>query len=104
MLRIEGRGDDMVVLRLLEAHCLPVLTYGLEVIHVKDRDERRQLRVAYNSIYRKVFNYGFTESVTNLQHALGRLTWEELTKERTENFLQRCTVCPSGSLVHKLAS
>ena len=26
IIRIEGRSDDMVMLRLLEAHCLPVLS------------------------------------------------------------------------------
>ena len=51
ILRIEGHADELVRLRLLEAHCLPILTYGIEVIHVSNRDDRRQLRVAYNSIH-----------------------------------------------------
>ena len=29
--------DDVVMLRLLEAHCLPILTYAIEVVHVKDK-------------------------------------------------------------------
>ena len=61
MFRIEGRGDKMVIFRLLQAHCLPLPTYGMEVINVSVEDERRQLRVAYNSIYRKVFNYDLHE-------------------------------------------
>ena len=55
ILRIEGRSNDMVMLRLIEAHCIPVLSYAIEVIHVADRDERRQLRVAYNSVFWKIF-------------------------------------------------
>ena len=51
ILRVEGRSDDMVLLRLLEAQCLPVVAYAIEVLHVADRDERRSLRVAYNNIY-----------------------------------------------------
>ena len=51
-LRIDGNADEMVRLRLLEAHCLPILTYGIEIVHVSNRDDRRQLRVAYNSIFR----------------------------------------------------
>ena len=50
ILRIDGRSNDMVMLALLEAHCVPILTYGIEVIHVQNADERRQLQGAYNSI------------------------------------------------------
>ena len=51
LIRIDGRPDELVMLRLLEAHCLPILTYGVEIIHVANRDDRRQLRVAYNAIF-----------------------------------------------------
>ena len=79
----------MVLLRLLESHCLPILTYAIETIYVANRDDRRQLRVAYNAIFRKVFRYRHWESVTNLQHALGRETWEELLQKRvSEKFLK----------------
>ena len=88
ILRIDGRSDEMVMLHLLETHCVSVLTYAIEVIDVADRDERRKLRVAYNSIYRRVFGYRQWESVTNLQHALNRHTWEELTESRKEKFLK----------------
>ena len=63
-----------MLLRLIESHCIPVLTYGVEVIHVADADVRRQMRVAYNSIFRKLFNYSYRESVTELQHMLRRPT------------------------------
>ena len=49
--RIEGRSNDNVMLPLVEAHCVPILTYGIETLHVADRDERRQLRVAYNCLF-----------------------------------------------------
>ena len=86
ILRIEGRSDDLVMLKLLETHCLPILTYGIEVLYVRDRNERRQLRVAYNSIFRKMFGYTRRESVTELQGILNRPTWEELTVRRKRNF------------------
>ena len=70
ILRIEGRSDEIVMLHLLETHCISVLTYAIEVIEIADRDERRKLRVAYNSIFRKLFGYRDWESVTELQHAL----------------------------------
>ena len=46
--RIEGKSNDLMILRLVETHCIPILTYGIEVLVVSDQDTRRQLRVAYN--------------------------------------------------------
>ena len=86
-------------LRLLEAHSLPILTYGIEIIHVADRDDRRQLRVAYNSIFRNLFHYAYHESVTALQHALSRPTWEELVEKRKRNFTRVCSECYDAPLV-----
>ena len=59
ILRIDGRSDDAVMLRLLESHCIPILTYGIEVVHVRNRAERRSLCVAYNAVYRKLFGYTY---------------------------------------------
>ena len=89
----------MVMLRLLEAHCIPILTYAAEVIHVNNPNERRQLRVSYNAVYRKMFGYSYRESVTLLQYSLGRLTWEELLVKRKVDFLKRIRSCPPNSLV-----
>ena len=102
--RIEGRSDDMVMLRLLEAHCLPILAYGIEVFHVRDRDMRSKLRAAYNSIYRKMFGYSSRESVTELQHCLNRPTWEELIEKRKHAFHQRKSLLPLNSLVRAFGS
>ena len=77
------------MLQLVETHCVPILTYAIEVIHVLDRDERRQLRVAYNSIFRKIFEYRRYESVTALQTFLNRPTWEQLTESRRNGFVNR---------------
>ena len=76
ILRIDGFSNEMIMLQLVETHCVPILTYAIEVIHVLDRDERRQLRVAYNSVFRKIFDYRRYESVTALQTFLNRPTWE----------------------------
>ena len=92
IIRIDGRSDDELMLRLLETHCLPILTYGLEILYVSDRDENRQPRVAYNSIYRKIFGYSHRESVTIVQHALERPTWEELTQKRKDAFEMKCKI------------
>ena len=86
------------MLQLLEAHCVPLLTYAVEVIHVSNRDEKRQLRVAYNSIFRKLFGYRWSESVTGLQHFLGRPTWEELVDKRRAGFVSRVNKCDADFL------
>ena len=89
ILRIDGHSNDMVMLQLLETHCVPVLTYAVEIIHVANRDERRQLRVAYNSIYRKIVGYRRYQSVSALQTFLGKPTWEQLVEKRQEKFFSR---------------
>ena len=89
----------MVLLRLLEAHCLPVVTYAAEVIHVIDPDERRSLRVAYNAVFRKVFSYKLNESVTDRQHSLGRLTWEEFLENSQARFIERAKLWKMDTLV-----
>ena len=104
IIRVGGRPDELVLLRLLEAHCLPILTYGIEVTHISDRDERRQLRVAYNSIFRNIFQYTYRESVTALQHALFRPTWEELVEKRMTKFSRRCSECQDSILVCTLSA
>ena len=93
ILCIEGRSNETVMLQLLESHALSILTYAIDVIHVVDRDERRRLRVAYNSLFRKVFGYRSRDSVTDLQHALRRPTWEELVERRKAKFLSRVSEC-----------
>ena len=99
ILRVEGRSDDMLMLQLVETHCIPVLTYAIEIVHVANQDERRSLRVAYNSVYRKLFGYRIFESVTELQHSLSRPTWEELVAERHSGFLKRARSCDPDTLV-----
>ena len=52
--RIEGRSDDLIMLKLVEAHCVPILTYGIETARIADRNERSKIRAAYNSIFRRI--------------------------------------------------
>ena len=99
ILRIDGRSNDIILLQLIETHCVPILTYAIEVVNISNRDERRSMRVAYNSIFRKLFGYRSFESVTNLQHCLHRPTWEELIDKRKSGFLMRARTCSDDTLV-----
>ena len=99
VLRVDGRSDDIVMLRLIEAHCVPILSYAIEVVNVTDRRQMSRMRAAYNSVFRKLFNYSYRESVTDLQHMLGRPTWEELIAKRKNNFMRNASRLPVNSLV-----
>ena len=92
----------MIMLQLLETHCLSLLTYAIEIVHVANTDERRQLRVAYNSVFRRIFGYRWSQSVTALQHFLSRPTWEELVDKRKKSFTRNIRQCHTVSLSRAL--
>ena len=98
ILRVDGRSDDVVMLRLIESHCLPVLSYAIEVINITDKKQSSKMRVAYNAIFRRLFNYSYRESVTDLQHMLNRPTWEELIERRKSKFVKKAFFLPTNSL------
>ena len=98
--RIEGRSDELIMLQLVEAHCVPILTYGIEIARITDRNERSKIRAAYNSVFRRIFGYRNFESDKQLQLALARPTWEMLIEERTIAFHDRHTSCNADSPVH----
>ena len=97
-----GRSNDMVMLNLIEAHCIPLLTYAIKIVYVANRDERRQLRVAYNSVFRKIFCYRWSQSVTALQSFLGRLTWEQTVEKRRDSFYTRIRKAGPDTLSYAL--
>ena len=99
ILRIDGRSNDITMLRLLESHCVPMLTYAVEVIYVSNQNERRNLRVAYNSLFRRIFGYRYCDSERELQHFLERPTWEELVEKVRTSFLTRARECSANSLI-----
>ena len=103
ILRIEGRSDDLTMLQLLQSHCVPVLTYGIEISHLSDSKERSKIRAAYNSIFRKIFGYRIFESVTDLQLSLACPTWELLVEKMKVGFYDRLSQCPAASPVHIFA-
>ena len=100
--RIEGMSNDMVMFRLIETHCVPLLSYAIEIVNVLNRDERRQLRVAYNSVFRKIFNYRWSQSVTALQGFLQRPTWEQLVEKRRSGFVNRLLSSNHDTLARRL--
>ena len=98
--RIEGRSDDLVMLRLVESHCVPILTYGMEICHFSDYRERSKIRAAYNSLFRRIYGYRNYESVTDLQLSLACPTWELRIQELMESFYERLAMCGANSPIH----
>ena len=98
--RIEGRSDDLTMLSLVETHCVPILTYGIEIADFFDSSQKSKVRAAYNSLFRKIFGYRNFESVSELQLSLARPTWELLCHSRKESFYHRLSQCPAESPIH----
>ena len=98
--RIEGRSDDLTMLSLVETHCVPILTYGIEIAHFFDSRQKSKIRAAYNSLFRKIFGYRNFESVTDLQLSLARPTWELLCHSQKDSFYHRLSQCSADSPVH----
>jgi hypothetical protein len=89
ILRIGGQARDLALLKLTESHCVPVLTYGVEVCYDVDQNELRKLKVAYNSLFRRIFGFRQRDSVRELQGFLTRPTWDELLLKCNERFLSK---------------
>ena len=104
ILRVNGKSDDIVMLRLIEAHCVSLLSYAVEVGHVADKKQSSKKRVAYNSIFRKLLGYSYRESVIDPQNKLGRPAWEKLVTKRSDNFTKRFINLPADSLVRIASS
>ena len=90
------------MLSLVESHCIPILTYGMELASFSGffYREKSKIRKAYNSLFRRIFGYRQFESVTELQLSLGRPTWEMLLERLKIGFYDRLSQCGAGSPVH----
>ena len=91
------------MLRLVEAHCVPVLTYGIEIAQFSDAREGSEIRAAYNSLLKRIFDYCVRASVTDLQLSLERPTWELLVEKLKVGFYNRLTQCSAASPVQIFA-
>ena len=77
IMRFRVKPSQDVQLRLLMSHCAPILTYGIEVFEFSTA-EFQQMRMAYNTIFRKVFGFRRNESVSDVILLNGFQKWEEM--------------------------
>src|SRR5437867_5451775 len=78
--------SDMVKLRLLESHCLPILLYAAESLNLP-KSQITELNSWWNSVYRKIFSYHKWESVRSFIYMLGRLDLIYIINLRTLTFI-----------------
>ena len=78
-------------------HFLPLLTYGLNVIHLSACQlNRPKLNIAWNNVYRRIFGMKPWESVKEIQFLCGRLDFKcliDLTKMRFCRNSATCSLC-----------
>ena len=55
-------SSELVNLKLVESHCLPILSYAMESLNV-NISQLKEINSWWNAVYRKLFNYNKWESV-----------------------------------------
>ena len=91
---------EMVKLKLLESHCLPLLTYAADSGCI-DNNSLSMFNTCWNSIYRRIFGYFRWESVRNVMACLNKLNINYLVNLRRVLFIKQMfvNVSNNGSLV-----
>ncbi len=83
-----GFTTDLVKLRLLESHCLPILLYASESLNLP-KFQIAEMNSWWNCVYRKIFKYNKWESVRLLIYMLGRLDLIHIINFRSMMFVYR---------------
>ena len=78
--------SEMVKLKLLESHCLPILLYAVESLNLPCF-QIKELNACWNSVYRKIFKYQRWESVKTLICTSGRLDLHRIINQKSLSFI-----------------
>ena len=84
-------SSDLVKLRMVESHCLPILLYAIESKNLNIK-QLKLLNSWWNSVYRKIFGYHKWESARTVICLLGRLDIIHLENMRRLMFFKRASV------------
>ena len=82
--------DEIAKLHLIEAYCLPMLTYALPALKLRP-EQMQEMNKAWNCAYRKIFGYNMWDSVKPLMLGLGKLDFVHIRLKLYINFL-RCNI------------
>ena len=82
---------DMIKLKILESHCLPILLYGADC-GIFDDNLVKMLNCCWNNVIRKVFGYHRWESVKSVLCCLNKLNVHYLIGMRRIAFIKNLFV------------
>jgi hypothetical protein len=69
--------NDIIRLNLMEAHCLPILTYATGAMKLSCT-QSAELNACWNSVYRRIFGFNKWESVREFINGIGRQDFNHL--------------------------
>ena len=83
------KPNELVLMNLLYANCVPSLTYASEVKDVTSC-EMQEMNTALNDAIRRIFSYNRWESTRLLRQQLGFPNVTEIFQKRRDRFLTKC--------------
>ena len=83
--KTQKRPSEIVQMKLLYDICVPIATYGCDVVEYHHR-ELESLHVAVNDAIRKIFSYNRWESVKTLRESCGYRSVTEIFAQRKASF------------------
>lgn len=81
--------DELIRLKLLESYCLPILQYSTCALQLH-RTQCVELNTAWNSVFRRVFNFRKYDSVRLVICGLERLDFHHIRSKLTLTFIKNC--------------
>jgi hypothetical protein len=85
-------ASELSKLYIVEAHCLPLLLYGVEALNVPS-SQVSALGCWWNAVFRKLFFYNMWESVKMLIYFLQRLDMHHMIIQRKLLFIRSLEMC-----------
>ena len=86
ILSVLRKPDELVLMNLLYSNCVPILTYGAEVVEFSNTD-MRDCNTAINDAIRKIYSYNRWESTRFLRENLGFPSIYEIYRRRSHTFI-----------------
>ncbi len=88
--------SDIVKLKLIESHCLPILLYAVEALNLP-LTQITELNSLWNFAFRKIFNFQKWESVKHLICCSGRLDLHRIINLKSLSFIIKISNCKTTS-------
>ena len=91
-------SSELVNLKLVESHCLPILSYAMESLNV-NISQLKEINSWWNAVYRKLFNYNKWESVKEVICLLERLDFIHIVTLKRLNFVRAMYIGSCKNLI-----